>query len=124
MQVNFNSDDKKTKGKSSVKSGSFEDMIKARAKNKAEIEENIRGILADYDGGLIAIVRVGEDENGEANTQSTFVGGTAGMSSQIRMIKALSDSGDRLLETTLQEAKGDPEALLSMVLEAAKAKEK
>lgn len=100
-----------------IKSGDFETMMKMRKKQLPDIEKSINDMLKDYDGGLVAVIRISEDENGKADGDSMFLGGVSHISTQIRMGKALSKASDKMLEMILEACKGDPKMMLGVAKE-------
>lgn len=57
--------------------GDYEEMIKFRRKQKKEIMAGLEEVLDGYDGGMIAIVRVTEDENGDITGSKNFLAGVS-----------------------------------------------
>lgn len=104
---------------SKLSEGSFEDMIKTRKAGLPDYEEEIQEQLEDYDGGLIAIIRVEEDENGKASKIRATVVGAAHISSQLRLIRGLDKLGERLRDELIESAKGNVEAMLAIITEIA-----
>lgn len=112
MKVNFSSSNNSGKDKASkIQAGTYEDMIKMRKKQLPELEETIQEVLKDYDGGMIAIMQVKEDENGMGEGHSVFIGGVGHVSTQIQMGKALMQASDQIRDLMIESAKGDPKAL-------------
>lgn len=100
-----------------MNAGSFEDMMKARAKELPELEKSIEKFFKDYDGGLVLMMKVNEDENGEPVGMETNIVGTVQMASQIRLIKNLDRIKDKLIEDLLEAVKDNPEAMITLAME-------
>lgn len=78
------------------KSDGFENMLKIREENLPDYEREIEKALRNYDGGLVGIVRVFEDENGEPNSATEIAVGTASLSSQMALVGRLRNMADEL----------------------------
>jgi hypothetical protein len=59
--------------------GDYEEMMNKRKKELPTINKSILEVMKGYDGEMIAIIRVHEDENGDVMGRSIFVGGVGKM---------------------------------------------
>lgn len=110
MNINFSNDNTKGISKTKILKGGFEEMVKQRQKNLPSIEANIQDIFKDYNGEMVAIVRINEDENGDPESSSTLISGVSGFASQVRLTKALDNAVSDLIKTVslaIVESRGD-----------------
>lgn len=119
MKANFGRNDKKSNNviTSDLIEGGFEQMIKTREENLPEVEKTINKVLNDYDGGMIAIVRVIDDENGDPEAQQVFIGGVSHLGSQVKLAKGLNQAMDALRDSLLESCKGNPKAMKALLKE-------
>ena len=115
MNINF-SNDKNGTSKATMKEGTFEDMVKMRKKQLPEIQASIQEMFKDYDGGMVAILTVKEDENGHAEGHNLFIGGVAHISQQLQMGKAFSQASDQMRDMLIENAAGNPKALKAVLM--------
>lgn len=128
MNFNFNDKDKKKKIKPGGFRGDFADMMKHREELMPEFEDAIEQQFDNYNGEMVAIVQVDEDENGKPTGSTMFIGGVASMESSLRMLKALDEARDAIAKQIGQGLAEDPEAIGelfgSLISEAVKKKQK
>lgn len=110
-------DNNKKNVRTSVQEGNFEDLINARKKALAEYEEVISGVFKDYDGSLVLIMRVEEDENADPTAVSTNVVGATTMAAQVRLIKSMDKIKKKLIDDMFDAVKDNPEAMVALALE-------
>lgn len=117
MKINFNDNQKKNKSQlvAELSEGSYEDMLNIRKKKLPEIQENIQDIFKDYDGEFLTIVKQHEDENGDPEATTIFIGGVAGMKSQLAMLKNLEQAKKSLIDSMLKAVSGNHRATLQMM---------
>lgn len=111
MKINFG---EKSENNFSIESGSFEYFLKTRAKKLSELQDAINEILKDYDGGLVAIVVMKEDEDGLPSGKQMFLGGVSRPETQLMMSKALGDASRKAIELLLEAVKKDPEQVVTI----------
>lgn len=116
MNIDFDGKGKNKRGASMVE-GSYEDMVKMRKKQLPEIKDEIQKMFKNYDGGLVAIITMDEDENGKSEGHSLFIGGVAHISTQLALGKALSEASEKMAEMLVDKASGNPHAMKSIVSE-------
>lgn len=114
MKVNFNGKDGNKSGSKLVR-GDYEAMIKMRAKQLPEIEATINEALADYDGSMIAIIRIHEDENGKSERTQVMIGGVSHLGNHISLGKGLMQAADELRDNLIESCKGEPKALMAIM---------
>lgn len=107
----FNDNDLK---ESSLEPASFEDMLKERKKAFDKIKQSVKETLKDYDGGMLAVLVMKEDENGMPSGAKVFLGGVGRPETQIELARALSQASDKALDIMLAEAKKDPIKFISL----------
>lgn len=110
MNINFNSNTSKTKNEAPTK-GSFEDMIKMRSDNQSDVEKSIQDVLKDYDGTMIAIIRLHEDENGDPDSETIFIGGTSHLENQVKFASILRNGYETFMRHMVESCSKDPTAL-------------
>lgn len=106
--------DTHTRIQESVKGG-YEGMIKKRKAEMGHIEKEVNTILKDYDGEMLAIIRITEDENGKPEATHAYIGGVASIEAQLKMGKALSEAADNMRDILLDAVKGDPKMISSLL---------
>lgn len=106
---------KNKKDQSDLIHGSYERMVKERKKKLPELENAINDVLKDYDGGSICIVAIKEDENGDAEGHSLFIGGVSKLQTQIKLGMALNDASDQVKDKLVEGVGGDPGALAALL---------
>lgn len=107
----FNDNDLK---ESSLEPTSFEDMLKERKKAFDKIKQSVKDTLKDYDGGMLAVLVMKEDENGMPSGSKVFLGGVGRPETQIELARALSQASDKALDILLAEANKDPIKFISL----------
>lgn len=107
-----NSKDETDKGEINI--GNFGDMMKMREKKLPEIEDTIRKALKNYSGQNISIVIINEDENGMPEGCTLVMAGVGRMESQVSMAKSLRKASDKALESLVNSASGDVDAMLAV----------
>lgn len=78
--------------------GSHEDVLKIRRQVGEQFEKGIETILENYDGELVAVIRVVEDENGNPEQTRTFIGGVAGAQSTEALKEGLLEAVNTIRE--------------------------
>lgn len=107
----FNFGDKR---KDEMVEGDFRKMMEMRKGAIPDLEDSINSILDDYHGEMLAIVRVSEDENGDPNSHAIFIGGVAGIESQIRLARSLHEAEKSIHDSLLKNATENPRAALEI----------
>lgn len=102
------------KRKDELVEGDFRKMMEMRKSSLPDLEDSINKILADYDGEMLAIVRVGEDENGDPEHHMVFIGGVSGIESQIRLIAGLSEAEKQVHDSLIKNATDNPRLALDI----------
>lgn len=115
MKANFGKNNKKSTNKHDVYTGGFETMMKQRKEKLPELEEAINEMLEDYDGGAICIVRIKEDENGDAEGHQLFVGGVSKLEAQMSLGVALEKTSDDIRQKLIDAIKEDPSVAGSLL---------
>lgn len=110
MKAQFNKD-KKTIRETQVIAGDYSTMIDARKQHLPGIEDNINEILEDYDGEMIAVIRIREDENGTPQGAQTFISGVAQTESQLQLVKSLREMSVSMTKQLLDGARDEPRLL-------------
>ncbi len=113
MKVNFNGNSDST-DKSEVMHGGYEKMLKMREEKLPEIQEAINKVFKDYDGGLVAIIVMKEDENGMPSGRHLFIGGVSRLEVQLFMSKALFEASDDAVNALLEAAKKNPKQFVEI----------
>jgi hypothetical protein len=107
--------DKETEDSHETFKGSFEQMMKVRQANLKDIEKSINDVFKGYSGEMIAVVRVHEDENGEPESSTIFVGGVATYSASMSMMRALSEARETVAEQMANAVIKNPDLLKTML---------
>jgi glucose-6-phosphate isomerase len=108
--MKFNFDGDKTP-MNTVQTGTFEEMRKIRKQKLPDIQKEVQKIFENYDGGMVAIITVDEDENGYADGHHMYIAGVAHLSSQLAIGKGLSEATDEVRDMLIKSAKDDPAAM-------------
>lgn len=108
MKINFNKSDEEPKRKSRAIAGDHEDMKRTRKEEMPHIMENIQEIFQDYNGELVAVVRIEEDSKGNPQGVNFLVSGVASASASQRMVSALREAADEVQNHVIEGAKEHP----------------
>lgn len=112
MKIEFNNNDKsKRNHKGRSFKGGFEDMMAERKKQLPEFQAHIQEHLADYNGEMVAVIKVSEDENGDPTGTSVFVGGVCTFESSMKMLRALDEAKDAITTQMAEGAAENPEII-------------
>lgn len=96
--------------------GSYEKMMDMRKRMLSRIEKNINSALDGYDGGLIALFVMKEDENGKCVGSNVFISGVSRPESSLALAKVLSEASEEVVDTLLDEIKKqDPEDVVKVI---------
>lgn len=90
--------------------GSKADMLKFRKSKRAEMEAQIERALENYDGGLIAIITI--DDNQKANV---LVGGTDEMEASIVLSDALKHTQAAVIDSVIKGVEGNTGAIRQLI---------
>lgn len=112
MHINFNNND--SGNVSRITKGSYEHMLKERAKHLDHIREGIQNVLSDYDGTSIAIIVMKEDENGMPDGHKIFMGGLARPEMQLALSKALHESSTEAIDLLVDSMKSSGEDIVEL----------
>lgn len=83
--------------------GSFQDILKMRNQMNDHFQEGIKQLTDNYDGELIGIVRIKEDENGEPEQVLSFVGGIGVSESVMRLAQGLAQAAATIVDKHNQQ---------------------
>jgi tRNA/tmRNA/rRNA uracil-C5-methylase (TrmA/RlmC/RlmD family) len=120
MKADFGKKKKTNQDEHNMFKGGYEQMVKERKKKLPELEAAINDVLKDYDGGTIAIITIKEDENGDAEGHSLFIGGVSKLETQIALGRSFIDASEEIRDKLLDVVKENPQAfgtVLSALLE-------
>ena len=109
MKIDFNNNDNDTKSKAFR--GSFKDMMDERNKRLPEFKERIQEHFKNYNGEMVAVITIEEDENGDPHSGSIFVGGVATFDSSMRMLQALDEAKDGITSQMASNIAKNPDML-------------
>lgn len=98
--MNFNFDKSESESISGSGFGNHQDVLKARKKMSKMFTDKIEEVLDGYDGELMAVVRVKEDENGNPHNTVSFVGGISGLESTLQLADAVHNLAHTIREKT------------------------
>ena len=112
---NDDNDKKKVINKGTAFSGDYEAMMKQRAKHLPEFEKEIQERFEDYNGEMVAVIRIREDENGQPERGEIFVGGVCSLESSMKMLKELDEAKDAITSQMAHGIMENPEALGQMM---------
>ena len=112
---NDDNDKKKVINKGTAFSGDYEDVMKERAKQLPAFEKEIQEKFENYDGEMVAVIRIREDENGQPEHGDIFVGGVCSFESSMKMLKALDEAKDAITSQMAHGLMENPEALGQMM---------
>ena len=90
-----------SKDRTDISMGSYADMINERKANYKEMRQTVDEILSKWDGGLLCVMRVDEDEKGNPTEVRTFIGGV----SQVPASLALAETAIVTAETLMKPIK-------------------
>jgi len=85
-----------SKDTSKIRNGGYADMIKERKAEYPTLRQTVDEVLSKWDGGLLCVMRVDEDENGDPTGVQTFVGGVSKLSASIALAETATDTAKTL----------------------------
>lgn len=76
--------------------GGYEKLVETRKKELPQIEEQVQKMFENYNGEVMAVIRIYEDENGDPEAGETFIGGVSGAASSMALAAKLDEAGKHL----------------------------
>lgn len=95
--------------------GGFEDMMNARKEHLPQFQKALQEHYKDYAGEMTLALTVREDENGDPTGHDFFIGGVAGATSSLRILKALDEAKDAIVKQLAAGMIENPGAAGSMI---------
>jgi len=114
MDIFGDSKDKGEKLKGGMIKGDFETLQKMRKETMKEFEATIKEVFKDYDGEMIAIVRIREDENGDPEGHQECVLGVGSVESRYKLSRALQKVSNDTKNELMESCKVEPRAMVAL----------
>lgn len=98
---------KMSKDKAKISNGGYAEMIKERKAIYPEHRQTVDEILSKWDGGLLCVMRVDEDENGDPSGVQVFVGGVSKVANTLALAETMANTAESLLKRVKKSAMED-----------------
>lgn len=113
INLRKNNDEGKGKEEVEIHHGSTQDLLKARPKMADKVLRELEGLLEDYNGEGLILIRQEYDENNKSTGARVLHAGVDDVDGLISLAKACSETEDRIIKTITEHA--GPETLLKLM---------
>lgn len=113
MKINFDNNNANT---DELIKGDFETLVKLRKEHLPKVQKTINEVFKNYDGEMVAVIRIKEDENGDPCGQQVFIGGVGKLETQIKLACALNEAAEEMRDDLLERCKSNPAALRALLM--------
>lgn len=92
------------KDEAKISNGGYAEMIKERKAVYPEHRQSVDEILSRWDGGLLCVMRVDEDENGDPHGVQVYVGGVSKVMTTLALAETMASTAEGILNKVKKTA--------------------